>query len=113
MVSFGDIVPKFQPTPGNCAMTPTLLTEYRRAIDGTMVPMGPIRVVRTWRIKASCGEDLSQILGCISDPIELTDIDGTTATVRITSVSEIAQPTDLIGEYEITLEEVSPYGGPW
>lgn len=113
MIRFGDLVPEFQPTAGNCSMTPRLLTEYRRAIDGTMIPMGPVRAVRSWRIKAPCGNDLSRILGYLSMPVEFTDVDGVTATVRITSVSEVAQPTPLIGEYEIVLEEVAPYGGSW
>lgn len=105
-IRFGDLVPSFQPTPGNCSMTPKVLTNYRRALDGTLVALGPARIVRTWRVVAPCGNIMPVLLSKGVAPMSFTDRDGEEAIVYITSVSEIAQPTGLIGVYEIVLEEV-------
>ncbi|MCF4151750.1 hypothetical protein L2W58_08035 [Dethiosulfovibrio sp. F2B] len=105
-IQFDELVPLYQPTPGNCTMTPKVLTSYKRALDGTLLAIGTARIVRTWRVVAPCGDIMPLLLNKGVTPISFTDRDGERANVYITGISEISQPTALIGEYEITLEEV-------
>lgn len=106
-MKLGTVTLNIQPTSDNYTKIPLLFGTFSRAIDGSLVATNVVRKWQ-WTISFYVDTQLDNIAALMDgSSFTLTDVDGETYTVKITSSGGITgYPVSQIGLMQLTMEEV-------